>query len=137
MFEDLRSFLSYLEGQGQLYHVDEEVDVKYDIAVGIRKTSDVEGPALLFSKVKGYPAWRVLGGLFATRKLIALGLGVPQELLERYLTLEKKRIAPELVPSGPVKETRLTGNQIDLYKLPIVTHAEKDVGAYVACLVIV
>jgi UbiD family decarboxylase len=132
MFEDLRNFLSYLEGQGQLYQVGDEVDVKYDIAAGIRKTSDVEGPALLFTNVKGYPGWRVLGGLYATRKLIALGLGVRQDqLLERYLTLEEKRIAPELVPSGPVKETRWTGNQIDLYKLPIVTHAEKDVGAYV------
>jgi len=132
MFEDLRSYLTHLEKQRQLLHVNDEVDVKYDIAAGIRKTSDINGPALLFNKVRGFPGWRVLGGLFATRKLIALGLGVPEnQLLERYLTLEEKRIAPETVSTGPVKEIRWTGDQVDLFKLPIVTHAEKDVGAYV------
>ncbi|MGH7768493.1 MAG: UbiD family decarboxylase [Candidatus Binatia bacterium] len=132
MFEDLRGYLSHLEKEGQLLHVKEEVDVKYDIAAGIRKTSDVEGPALLFENVKGFPGWRVLGGLFATRKLVALGLGVPQDqMLERYLTLEDKRIPPGFVSSGPVKEIKWTGAQVDLSKLPIVTHAGKDCGPYV------
>ena len=132
MFEDLRGFLSHLESQRQLLRVKDEVDVKYEIAAGMRKTSDIEGPALLFENVKGYPGWRVLGGLFATRKLVALGLGVLQEqMLERYLTLEDQRIRPELVASGPVKEVKWTGSQIDLSKIPIVTHAGKDCGPYV------
>ncbi len=132
MFEDLRGYLSHLEAQGQLLRVKEEVDPKYEIAAGIRKTSDIEGPALLFEKIKGYPGWRVLGGLFATRKLVALGLGVPQDqMLERYLTLEDKRIPPEIVSSGPVKEIKWTGGQVDLGKLPIATHASKDCGPYV------
>lgn len=132
MFEDLRGFLTHLESQGQLLHVQDEVDVKYEIAAGMRKTSDIEGPALLFENIRGYRGWRVLGGLFATRKLVALGLGVPQEqMLERYLTLEDQRIAPETVATGPVKEIKWTGSQIDLTKIPIVTHASKDCGPYV------
>ncbi|MBI4526868.1 MAG: UbiD family decarboxylase [Deltaproteobacteria bacterium] len=132
MYEDLRSYLSFLEGQGQLLHVHQEVSPEFEIAAGIRKTSDIAGPALLFEKVRGYAGWRVLGGLFATRKLVALGLGIPEDqLLERYLTLEERRIEPELVQSGPVKEIRWTGNDIDLYRLPIVTHSEKDVGPYI------
>ena len=132
MFEDLRGFLAHLESKEQLLHVKDEVDVKYEIAAGMRKTSDIEGPALLFENVKGYPGWRVLGGLFATRKLVALGLGVAQQkMLERYLTLEDQRIAPEIVSTGPVKEIKWTGDQIDLGKLPIVTHASKDCGPYV------
>ena len=132
MFEDLRGYLSHLEKQGQLLRVSDKVDAKFEIAAGIRKTSDIEGPALLFESVRGFPGWRVLGGLFATRKLVALGLGVPQEqLLERYLTLEDKRIPPEIVATGPVKEIKWTGDQVDLAKLPIVTHASKDCGPYV------
>ena len=132
MFEDLRGYLQHLEEQKQLVHVTEEVDSKYDIAAGIRKTSDIEGPALLFEKVRNFPGWRVLGGLFATRKLIALGLGVPEDqLLERYLTLEDRRIPPAAVSTGPVKEIKWTGAEVDLHKLPIVTHAGKDIGAYV------
>jgi len=132
MFEDLRGYLSYLEEQGQLLRISEEVDVKYEIAAGIRKTSDVCGPALLFESIKGFAGWRVLGGLFATRKLVALGLGVPEEqLLERYLTLEEKRIPPEMVQTGPVKEICWRGDEIDLFRLPMVTHSEKDVGPYI------
>src|ERR671919_1868044 len=132
MFEDLRGFLTHLESQKQLVRVKDAVDVKYEIAAGVRKTSDIEGPALLFENIKGYPGWRVLGGLFATRKLVALGLGVVQEqMLERYLTLEDKRVPPEIISSGPCKEIKWTGDQVDLSKLPIVTHASKDCGAYV------
>jgi 2,5-furandicarboxylate decarboxylase 1 len=132
MFEDLRTYLSYLEDKGQLLRVREEVDVKFEIAAGIRKTSDIEGPALLFENVKGFRGWRVLGGLFATRKLIALGLGIPEDkLLEQYLRLEEKRTAPEIVKSGPVKEICWKGDEIDLTRLPMVIHSEKDCGAYI------
>jgi UbiD family decarboxylase len=132
MFEDLRGFLAQLEDLGELKLVKDAVSVKHEIAAGMRKTSDIEGPALLFENVKNYPDWRVLGGLFATRKLVALGLGVPQdEMLERYMTLEDKRIPPEIVATGPCKEIKWTGDQVDLSKLPIVTHASKDCGPYV------
>ena len=62
----------------------------------------------MFENVKGHPDWRVLGALYATRRLVALGLGVTEDkLLERYLTLEDKRIPSEMVPTGPVKEVPL------------------------------
>ncbi|HUR70949.1 MAG TPA: UbiD family decarboxylase, partial [Candidatus Limnocylindrales bacterium] len=132
MFEDLRGFLAHLEDLGQLKLIKDEVSVKHEIAAGMRKTSDIEGPALLFENVKNYPDWRVLGGLFATRKLVSLGLGVPQdEMLDRYMTLEDKRIPPEIVTTGPCKEIKWIGDQVDLSKLPIVTHASKDCGPYV------
>lgn len=132
MFEDLRGYLSFLETKQQLLRVEEQVDPAFEIAAGIRKTSDVGGPALLFENVKGFSGWRVLAGLFATRKLVALGLGIPEEqLLERYMTLEEVRIPPEEVGTGPVKEIRWKGDEVDLRRLPIVTHSEKDVGPYV------
>ena len=132
MFEDLRGYLAHLEDLGQLKRVGDEVSVKHEIAAGIRKSSDSDGPALLFESVKGYPGWQVLGGLYATRRLVALGLNIPpQEVFDRYAALEDQRIPPELVATGPVKEVKWTGNQIDLTKLPIVTHASKDCGPYI------
>jgi 4-hydroxy-3-polyprenylbenzoate decarboxylase len=77
MFEDLRGFLTHLESHKQLLRVKDAVDVKYEIAAGMRKTSDIEGPALLFENVKGYPGWRVLGGLFATRRMFENANGLP------------------------------------------------------------
>ena len=64
MFEDLRGFLAHLESQRQLLRVKDEVDVKYEIAAGMRKTSDIEGPALLFENV------RRLSGLACTGRFV-------------------------------------------------------------------
>ena len=132
MFQDLRGFLEVLEREDQLLRVHREVDTRFEIAAGIRKSSDTDGPALLFDNVKGHPGWRVLGALFATRRLVALGLGVTEDkLLERYLTLEDQRIPSEVTATGPVKEVRWTGADVDLDRLPIAVHSEKDCGAYV------
>ena len=42
MFEDLRGFLTHLESHKQLLRVKDAVDVKYEIAAGMRKTSDID-----------------------------------------------------------------------------------------------
>ena len=74
-FGDLREFLKYLESKGELLRIREEVDVKHEIAAYIRKTSDMQGPALLFENVKGSTI-PVVGGLFANRRRNLLALGV-------------------------------------------------------------
>ena len=66
MFKEFREYLDYLEGKGKLVRVKKEVDPHFEIAAGIRKASDTDGPALLFENVKGYPDWKVAAGLFAT-----------------------------------------------------------------------
>ena len=54
------------------------MDVKYEISAYIRKTSDVQGPALLFDNVKDF-AMPVSGGVFATRKRAFLALETSNE----------------------------------------------------------
>ena len=131
--KDFRGYLDYLEEHGSLLRVTQEVDVRHQIAAGIRKVSDTDGPALLFENVRGYPGWRVAGGLYATRRLMALALETePDEraLLQRYLDCDQKRVKPRLVDTGPVKEVVLTGDDVDLGRLPILTYSEKDGGPY-------
>lgn len=138
MYQDLRDFLEQLGKKGRLLRVQKEVDVRFHIAAGIRKISDSDGPALLFENIKGYPGWRVLGGLFGTQELTALALGLPadsseEEILKRYLEFDEKRLKPKRVATGPVKEVILKGEDVDLAKLPIATYSEKDVGPYITC----
>jgi 2,5-furandicarboxylate decarboxylase 1 len=131
--KDFRGYLAYLEEKGKLLKVKQEVDAKYEIAAGIRKVSDSDGPALLFENVKGYPGWRVAGGLYATKALMALALETePDErkLLQRYLDCDEKRVKPKLVSTGPVKEVIVKGEDVDLGTLPIPTYSEKDAGPY-------
>jgi len=61
-FNDLREFITFLESEGELIRTKKPVDVKYEISAYIRKTSDVQGPALLFDNVKGFDM-PVLGGV--------------------------------------------------------------------------
>ena len=53
-FNDLREFITYLEGEGELIRTQKPVNVKYEISAYIRKTSDEQGPALLFDNVTGF-----------------------------------------------------------------------------------
>ena len=78
-YADFRGFLDFLEKKDKLLRVQKEVDTRFEIAAGIRKVSDTDGPALLFENIKNHPGWRVAAGVFATRKLLALALEVPEE----------------------------------------------------------
>src|SRR3989304_10127517 len=95
-YHDFRGFLNFLEQNGKLVRVRREVDTRFEIAAGIRKVSDIDGPALLYENIKNHHGWRVAAGVFATRKLLALALGVAeQEMLDHYERLEQKLIPPD------------------------------------------
>lgn len=131
-YDNFRDFLNLLERNGKLLRVRKEVDTRFEIAAGIRKVSDTDGPALLYENVKNYPGWRVAAGVFATRKLLAMALGVAeQDMLSHYERLEQKLIPPKRVSCGAVQEVVETGDEIDLRQLPIVVHSELDAGPYI------
>jgi UbiD family decarboxylase len=131
-YPDFRGFLEFLDSKGKLRRVQKEVDTRFDIAAGIRKVSDTDGPALLYENVRGFPGWRVAAGVFATRSLLALALEVPEDkLLQEYRTLEQKFLPTEQVSSGPVQEIVMKGDDVDLTKLPICVHSEHDKGQYI------
>ena len=131
--KDFRGYLSYLEDARQAPARDAGGRPRHEMAAGVRKASDTDGPALLFENVKGYPGWRVAAGLYATRRLMALALETePDEraLLARYLEFDQRRVPPRRVETGPVKEVVLTGDDVDLDALPILTYSEKDGGRF-------
>ena len=135
MAKSFRDHLEQLEKEGKLLRVKKEVDTCYEIAAGIRKISDTDGPALLFENIKDFPGWRVAGGVYATQKLTALALDLPMDATEesitqRYLGCDEKRVKPKFVETGPVKEVIIKGEDVDLTKLPVPTYSELDVGPY-------
>lgn len=75
--------------------------------------------------------------VFASRKMIALALGLPvtdwrSELVDRFSELEKKSIEATYIQSeiAPAQEIVLKGEEVDVRKLPIPMTHEKDVGHY-------
>jgi len=129
---DLRSFLAALDDRGDLLRVPGPVDWEYEAVALTRQTSDIQGPALLFDRVRD-SAVPCLSGLFAARRRVAWALGVDDDELDAVYREREDRSLPPLVPAGrpACQEVVLTGDQIDLFSLPILRHYELDGGRYV------
>ena len=128
---DLRQFIQLLEQEDELLRIDDEVELKFDIAGYIRNTSDVEGPALLFENVKGY-SMPVVGGLYSSRRLMLKAMGTTEEkAVNHYLNAMQNLSEPRLVASGPCKEVIKLGEQASLAELPIPTHSQQDSGPFI------
>lgn len=130
-FDDPRDFLEYLEERKELLRITNEVNPEHEIGAYIRKTSDQQGPALLFENVKGHEKV-VVGGIFATRQRMLMALETPTEKINDFFYEGiMNPVTPKLVESGPCKEIILLGDEVDLEKLPIPTYAKGDGGAFI------
>lgn len=131
-FHDMREYLSFLEKKNELVRISEEVDPKFGIAAYIRKTSDIQGPALLFERVKG-SSMPVVGGLYATTKRLLLGLGVDchQDAVSLLIEAMNNPIGCEFVDNAPCQDVAFKGDQVDLERLPIPTYSAKDGGPFI------
>src|SRR4051812_7483284 len=128
---EIREFLKALEAEGDLIRIRDKVSTQYDIVGLTRQSSDQGGPALLFENVEG-SEFPVLSGLFGTQRRVAKALGVPEkELFARYLEREGRTLEPKMAERSACQEVVWKGADIDLGKLPILRHYEKDGGSFV------
>ncbi len=140
MFKDLRDFIELLDRKGELKYIEgADWNLELGTITELAATKITGKPALLFDKVKGYPAgYQIAANLFQTDKRVALVLGLPTELKRHEMSkvwAEKiktyKPLPPVFVPSGPVKENVLTGDDIDVFKFPVPKWHELDGGRYI------
>ena len=142
---DLRSALARLKSlPGQLVATDEPVEAHAELA-GVYKLIGAGGtvprptrvgPAMMFNRIKGYGDIRVLVGLMASRKRVAVLLGTPPERLAfRLNEAVSHPIAPVLVTAAnaPCQEVvhRASDPGFDIRTLlPAPTNTEADAGPY-------
>ncbi|WP_417683636.1 4-hydroxy-3-polyprenylbenzoate decarboxylase [Pseudidiomarina aquimaris] len=142
-YQDLRDFIALLEQRGELKRIQMEVDPYLEITEISDRTLKAGGPALLFENVKGH-SMPVLANLFGTPERVALGMG--QESVEalrdvgkllaflkepeppkgfrdalNLLPMYKKvlSMSPKQLKKAPCQELVLSGDEVDLTKLPI------------------
>src|SRR5947199_4753197 len=115
MKENFRQFLDRLRQAGELVDLHQAVDIRH-----IATLVDQAKTALYFHKVIGYDM-PVVSGLIRTaeRAMIALGCESYREIEEKLREAIDRPIAPKYVKSSPAHEVVLTGDDVDLYKLPI------------------
>lgn len=150
-FRNLRELLGGLEERGELLRVHEPVSPILEITEWADRTVKRGGPALLFDRVEG-SSMPVAINVFGTRERTAFALGVkdldelgqrvealvhqrpPETLIEKLkmvpLLMKLASFPPKRVRSGPCQDVILTGQQVDLGKLPALKCWPGDGGRY-------
>ena len=139
MPQDLTTFLDQVKRDNpqDFLVVSREVDPTFEItAITVKLEQEAKRrPILLFENVKG-TKFPVLTNLHAGRSRLAAAIHAkPEEMQRAYLRAMEKPIAPKIVEKAPVTDVILTGDKIDLYKLPQVWHHQDDAGPYITAAI--
>lgn len=124
-FKSLGEWIEFLDSRGQLITNNREVEIRDEVSAIAKKTAEEQGSAVLHNNIADYPGWRIFHDGFSTRERIAWGYGVdPAHFMEEMMTIMRheraKPMKPRQVESGPVKEIKVMGEDVDLTRLPIV-----------------
>jgi 4-hydroxy-3-polyprenylbenzoate decarboxylase len=136
-FKDLREFIKALEVTGDVVHIKKEVDWDEEAGAVNRRAYEMNGPALLFDRIKGYPeGYRIFAGSLGTYRRVAIAMGLPpetsvKEIFAEYEKRTERPIKPTVINKAPCKENILLGNDVDLYKLPAPMVHTGDGGRYI------
>ncbi|MGN0434428.1 MAG: UbiD family decarboxylase [Bilifractor sp.] len=144
--DSLRTALAYLRTQpGQLIETDTEVDPEAELSgvyryIGaggtVMRPTHVNGPAMIFHNIEGFPDASVAIGLMASRERVAMMFGCSKEDLGRkILACVNHPIEPVVLPGpAPVQEVIHKADEpdFDLRRLlPAPTNTPVDAGPYI------
>ncbi len=127
----LRSFLEEMEKAKEVIHVRDQVSTQFE-ASAIMK--DFNGdPILFFENVEGHDV-KMVANICGTRERICSALRVsPQNLYKKLIGAWSSPVSPRIVKKGSVKDV---AEKASLSSLPVLTHFEKDPGAYITSAIV-
>ncbi len=153
-FRDIREFIAFLEQRGELRRISTPVDPRLEITEIADRVIKSGGPALLFENPQGYDI-PVLINTFGSdsRMAWALGLdnleavagrvqgildlvqGPPEGIANKLRTLGQlanlASFRPRTVSNPPCQDVVLQGEDVDLFKFPILQCWPMDGGPYI------
>ncbi len=133
-YDDLRGYLKLLEENGLLKRITAEVDLEGELGAIAYRSLVRDGPGLFFENIKDYPDMPLVANIMYTEEQLALALnGDPDWASLRDIIHEgmQDRTATNVVPSGPVKDVKIMGEDVDLDMLPTPRWHEEDGGRYI------
>jgi 2,5-furandicarboxylate decarboxylase 1 len=134
---DLQTCLQMLEASGDLVRVRSEVDPVHQLAGVAYRFEGRE--VVLCEKVKGHD-FPVLVGLYWNRAVLARLFGcdlkqLPFAVADAVRVWQENPIEPVVLDRGPANE--VVEPEVNLYKLPIPTHALEDGGPYIDSAIVI
>jgi len=156
-YKDLQDFLKHLDKNGEIRRIDAELDPYLEIAEVTDRVCKKFGPALLFQNVKG-SKFPVLTNMYGSYKRMNLALDSENldalgERIHEYLEIERPdgiikklqmipklsrltNIFPDHVKRGCCQDVVLTGDDVDLSILPVLTTWPGDAGPFITLPVV-
>jgi len=131
--ENFRQFLERLRAEKELTDIRQPVDIRH-----IATLVDQAETALLFHNVIGY-GMPVVSGIIRSRKraILSMGCGDYPEIEHRLQQGIDNPIKPKTVTTRRHKEVIETGDQVDLYRLPIPMSSIYDGGPMITAGVVI
>ena len=123
-----RDFIDQLKENGKLVEIPQSVSPVFEASRIAKRIRD----PVLFYDVSGS---KVVMNLLGSRDELASLLGVPKEEIIKRLSEVSPKGAVILVSESPTQE--VVDNKVDLRKLPILTHFEKDGAPYITAGIVV
>ncbi|WP_282940758.1 UbiD family decarboxylase [Paenibacillus sp. RC67] len=150
VFTNLRAFVEALRKEKQLVEISAPVDPNLELAEIHRRVIDEEGPALLFTNVKG-SSFPVVTNLFGTSRRVDLAFGPkPEQFMkqiinatdtlmpptpkalwnERGLLMDLMKVGTKTVPSSAAPVMQQQRKDAPLAGLPVLTCWQEDGGPF-------
>ena len=142
-YKDLRDFIRQLEAKGELVRITQPIDTDLEMTEIADRTLRAGGPALLFENPKNHDM-PVLANLFGTPERVAMGMGQDsvealrevgkllaylkepeppkglKDLWEKLPVFKQVMNMPtKVLKKAPCQEVVLTGDDVDLSKIPV------------------
>lgn len=129
----MRNYLHELERTHDLVHIRRVISTKHEVAALAHK---LEGKAILFERIKEAEGYSISTGICSSRRSLARALGVAEDrLLERILDGIENPKPFQVVGNAPCQE--VVEEEVDLNRIPILTHCERDGGPYTTASIVV
>jgi len=154
-YRDLREFIAFLESKGDLRRISAPVSTELEMTEIAYRSLRADGPALLFENVIGHDM-PVAINLFCSERRMNWALevedadtlaarleamiemvqgGPPQGVLNKLRTLGRLvRVGayqPRTISNPPCQQVVLSGEDVDLYSLPVIKCWPMDAGPYI------
>ena len=152
MHQSLRSFMEVLEKEKEIVEISAPVDPVLELAEIHRRVVAEQGPALLFTNVKG-SSFPVATNLYGTRRRVDLAIGPkPEMIINRAIKALDQLLPPTLATlwpqrdwlreltkigiktvsqsKAPILEAQQGAGRVDLQQLPALVSWPEDGGRF-------
>ncbi|MDZ7700262.1 MAG: UbiD family decarboxylase [Deltaproteobacteria bacterium] len=132
--KSMRDFIEQCEQEGMLRRIKPEVDWDLELSHIAKINEERHGPALLFENVKDYDS-PVITSVCTTTERLSMIMGAPMEsslvdLMRLWVEKNETKVPPKWVDSGPCKENKMMGDEVDLFKFPVPKFYPLDGGRF-------